>query len=128
MSNLRNTIAAAFAVAALAACAPVMDQAQTGPRESQTTLVVKNNNWQEVVIYMVRGPSRARLGSVAGMGTARFHLTDSMIANAGDVRILADPVGSARTYTSPVIDVLPGSQVELQVQSNINSSSFAVYR
>jgi hypothetical protein len=68
------------------------------------------------------------LGSVAGMGSARFRLSDTMVSSAGDVRIMADPIGSPRTYTSPVIDVVPGAEVQLQVQSNIIASNFAVYR
>jgi hypothetical protein len=128
MKFLRNTLVAAVAAAALGACAPAAEHAKLGNPESQTTLIVKNNNWQEVVIYMVRGATRARLGSVAGMGTGRFRLSDTMVSSAGDVRIMADPVGSTRSYTSPVIDVLPGAEVELQVQSNILASNFAVYR
>jgi hypothetical protein len=127
MKVLRNAFMAAVAAAALGACAPAAEHARLGNPESQTTLIVKNNNWQEVVIYMVRGATRARLGSVAGMGSARFRLSDTMVSNAGDVRIMADPIGSTRSYTSPVIDVLPGAEVELQVQSNIVASNFAVY-
>lgn len=126
MSILRNTLVAAIAALALGACAPVTEQAASHARESQATLLVKNNNWQEVVIYMLRGSSRARLGSVPSMGSARFRLEETMINGTGDVRIMADPVGSARSYTSPAINVIPGSEVELQVQNHISISSFAV--
>ena len=128
MKFVRNTLAVAVVATALGACAPAAEQARMGPAESQTTLVVKNNNWQEVVIYMLRGTTRARLGSVIGMGSARFRIADTMISGTGDVRIMADPIGSERTYTSPAIDVVPGAQVELQVQNLINISTFAVYR
>jgi FtsP/CotA-like multicopper oxidase with cupredoxin domain len=128
MKFLRNTVVAAFAAAALGACAPAAEQAKLGVPESQTTLIVKNNNWQEVVIYMLRGSARARLGSVVGMGTARFRISDTMVSRAGDVRIMADPIGSTRAYTSPVIDVVPGSEVELLVQNNIATSNYSVYR
>lgn len=128
MKFLRRTLVVAVAASAMGACAPASEQARMGPAEAQTTLLVKNNNWQEVVIYMLRGTTRARLGSVSGMGSARFRIADTMISGTGDVRIMADPIGSQRTYTSPAIDVVPGAQVELQVQSTINISSFAVYR
>ena len=128
MKFLRNALVAAVAAAALGACAPATEQSGPGAWESQTTLVVKNNNWQEVVIYMMRGASRARLGSVPSMGSARFRIAETMVNGIGDVRIMADPIGSDRTYTSPAINVVPGSEVELQVQSHISISSFAVYR
>jgi hypothetical protein len=128
MRFLRNALVSAVAVVALGACAPATEQAGFGARDSQTTLVVKNNNWQEVVIYMMRGASRARLGSVPGMGSGRFRIAETMVNGIGDVRIVADPIGSQQTYTSPAINVVPGSEVELQVQSHISISSFAVYR
>lgn len=127
MNTMRNTLAAACAALALGACAPVTEQASLSSRESQATLLVKNNNWQEVVIYMLRGSSRARLGSVPSMGSARFRLAEMMINGTGDVRIMADPIGSPQTYTSPAINVVPGSEVELQVQNHISISSFAVF-
>jgi hypothetical protein len=128
MRFLRNTIAVAITAAALGACAPATEQAQLGALESRTTLLVKNNNWQEVVIYMMRGSMRTRLGSVNSMGQARFRISDTMLTGTGDVRIVADPIGSERTYTSPAINVVPGSEVELQVQNVLSISSFAVYQ
>ena len=128
MRFLRNAVATAVAAVALGACAPATEQGMLGSPEIQTTLVVKNNNWQEVVIYMMRGAMRTRLGSVNSMGSARFKITDTMVNGTGDVRIMADPIGSPGSYTSPAINVVPGAQVELQVQNHISISSFAVYQ
>jgi hypothetical protein len=62
------------------------------------------------------------------MATAKFKITDAMSGGGyGEVRIIADPIGSDRTYTSPVINIVPGSQVELRLQNNIQISSFAVF-
>ena len=128
MKYVRSTWAAAVAAIAIGACAPATEQSQVGAPESATTLVVKNNNWQEVVIYVMRGAMRTRLGSVTSMNSARFRLSDTMMSGTGGVRIVADPIGSARTYTSPAITVTPGAQVELQVQNQISISNYAVYR
>jgi hypothetical protein len=62
------------------------------------------------------------------MGTAKFKITDAMAGGGyGEVRIMADPIGSERTYTSPVINIVPGSQVELRLQNRIQISSFSVF-
>jgi hypothetical protein len=128
MRVIRNTLVAVATAATLSACAPVTGQAEFGAPESQTTLVVENNNWSDMVIYLARGASRARLGSVTSMGTAKFRISDAMAGGGyGEVRIIADPIGSDRTYTSPVINIVPGSQVELYLQNNIQVSSFSVY-
>jgi hypothetical protein len=128
MKGIRSVLVAVATAAALGACAPATEQAELGRPESQTTLLVENNNWSDMVIYLVRGSSRARLGSVTSMGTAKFRITDAMAGGGyGELRIQADPIGSDRTYTSPVINIVPGSQVELRLQNNIQISSFSVF-
>jgi hypothetical protein len=128
MRAIRGALVAVATAATLGACAPAMEQAELAAPESQTTLIVQNNNWSDMVIYLARGPSRARLGSVTSMATAKFKISDAMSGGGyGDVRIIADPIGGNRTYTSPVINIVPGSQVEIRLQNNIQISSFSVY-
>ena len=128
MVGIRSALVAVATAAALGACAPANEQAGLGAPESQTTLLVENQNWSEMVIYVVRGASRSRLGSVSSMHSAKFRITDAVAGGGyGEVRIMADPIGSNRTWTSPVINIVPGSQVELRVQNNIQISSFSVF-
>jgi hypothetical protein len=128
MSALRSLVVAAAAAAALSACAPLAEQAELNSPEARTTLVVENKNWSEMVIYLVRGSSRARLGSVLSMTTAKFPIADVLTGGPyGELRIQADPVGSSRTYTSPVIHVVPGTQAELSLANNISMSHFSVF-
>ncbi|HEY0673672.1 MAG TPA: hypothetical protein VGD27_15445 [Longimicrobiales bacterium] len=124
--TFRSILVAAVAATALAACAPATEQAGLGSPESQTTLVVENNNWSEMVIYVMRGAARSRLGSVGSMSSAQFRITDTMVNGLGEVRIMADPVGSEKTYTSPVINVVPGARVDLKLQNHLAISYFSV--
>ena len=128
MRAIRTALVALTTAAAVGGCAPATEQAELGAPESQTTLVVENNNWSDMVIYVTRGASRTRVGSVASMRTAKFRITDSMAGGGyGEVRIVADAIGSNRTYTSPVINIVPGSQVEVRLQNSIQISSLSVY-
>ena len=126
MRGFHNTLVAAAIALGFAACAPVTEQASQSHFESQTTLHVDNHNWAEMTIYVMRGAARARLGSVPGMSKANFKITDTMVNGLGEVRIIADPVGSERTYVSPVINVVPGSRVALTLQSHLPISYFSV--
>ncbi len=126
MRGFHHTLVAAAIALGCAACAPAMEQASAGHFESKTTLHVDNNNWQDMTIYVMRGAARARLGSVRGMSKADFKITDTMVNGLGEVRIIADPVGSDRTYVSPVINVIPGSRVALTLQSHLPISYFSV--
>lgn len=128
MNAIITAVAALATAATLGACAPAMEQAELGAREGQTILVVENNNWSDMVIYVTRGASRTRIGSVTSMRTATFRITDSMAGGGyGEVRIIADPIGTDRLYTSPVVNIVPGSQVQLRLHNNIQVSSFSVY-
>lgn len=127
MKALRTFMVAAATAATLGACAPAAEQAELGTPETRTTLVVENNNWQEMVIYLVRGSLRSRIGSVPSLSTGKFTIPVSLTGGFGDLRVMADPIGSTRTYTSPVINIVPGSQVELTLQNNLAVSYFSVY-
>jgi hypothetical protein len=128
MKIMRNMLVTITSAAALAACAPATEHAGLGAPESRTTLVVDNDNIAEVVIYALRGNLRSRIGSVRGLSTGRFTVHDVMLGGQGDLRLLADPVGSTKTYTSPVIHVVPGAEVELQVRQNLKISTFSVFQ
>ena len=125
--GISNLLVAAAAAATLGACAPATQHARMASAERRTTLVIENHNWADMVIYVLRGTQRSRVGSVNSMSTARFKLPESVAGTYGELRIQADPIGSRRTYTSPVINVVPGTQVELRLENNISISSFAVY-
>ena len=127
MKLVRNLVVGFAAAATLGACAPAAEQAEFGPAERQTTLVVENNNWQDMVIYVMNGAQRARLGSVNSMGTARFRVTDAMGGGFGQLRLVADPIGSTRSFALPIINVVPGSQVQVKLENNLSTSSFSVF-
>jgi hypothetical protein len=121
-------LVAAATAATLGACAPLSEQAELNTPETRTTLVVQNNNWSEMVIYVVRGSTSARLGSVAGLATAKFPIPDVLSGGPyGEVRIMADPIGSNRVYTSEVIHIVPGTQVELSLANNLAMSYYSVF-
>lgn len=126
MRGFHHSLVAAAIALGCAACAPATEQASLSHFESQTSLHVDNNNWQEMTIYVMRGASRVRLGSVRGMSKADFRITDTMVNGLGEVRILADPIGSERGYVSPVINVVPGARVALTLQSHLPISYFSV--
>jgi hypothetical protein len=126
MKCVRNILIAATA-AMLGACAPAAEQAELGSPERGTTLIVQNNNWLDMVIYVVQGSQRARLGSVNSMTTSRFRITDSLAGGFGQLRLVADPIGSNRSFALPMINVVPGSEVQVRLENNIAASSYSVF-
>lgn len=128
MQAIRNILVAAITAAALGACAPATEQAANGiPTRNNTQLLVKNNNWLDVAVYLVRGGSRTRVGTVTSMAQAQFRIPDSYVLGVSDITVQADPIGSNRTFTSAPIQVYPGARVELTVENAVQLSNFAVY-
>ncbi len=112
------------------ACAPIGRKAAPGALQLQrpeTTVRVTNNNWATVVVYLVGSGAPARLGMVTSMRTEVLRVPRSLVSNPGSVRLMVDPVGSRHTYTSPVIQVGPGQQIEFNIENHLAISSIAVW-
>lgn len=126
--RMGSLVAALVASASLAACAPAMNGSEeVAQRNAETTLVVQNNNWTDMTVYVLRDGARARIGSVTGLSQGRFRLSDALVGGAGDVRILADPLGAGERFVSHPLIIMPGQEVRLRLENNIALSSYSVW-
>jgi hypothetical protein len=127
--SLRNGLLAAalVAVAPAGACAP-MAQARgpNGIGQEQTALIVENNNWQDMALYLLRSGTKVRIGSVPSFSKARIPLSGALIG-AGEIQLLADPIGSNRRFVTEPINVQPGQQVLFRLENNLAVSSYSVW-
>ena len=128
MKAIRGIIAAAAVV--LGACAPGADPANSPfernqPRE--VTVQVQNQNWSDMVVYAVRGGMRVRLGTVSAMSRGSFPVPRTALAGSGQLRLLADPIGSSRGFLSDVLSVRPGQRVSLEVGHDLAMSFTSVW-
>jgi hypothetical protein len=90
-------------------------------------VIVRNDNWLDVVIYAVHGSSRVRVGTVGGSSTTTFRLTREVANGATPLQILADPIGSRSTYVTDPVTLNPGQRLELQLGSPISISTYAIF-
>src|SRR5688500_4518844 len=114
-----NGIITAAAALSFAACAPSggLDGSGPHPRKGPeaTTVQVQNNNWSDMVVYLVQGSSRTRLGMVTSMGSETFRIPRSALGATGQVRLFADPIGSRVGYMTDPLNVRAGQRVALEV-------------
>jgi len=95
--------------------------------EAEGALVeVHNAHWQDINIYAVRAGTRFRLGTVLSNTTETFTVPPAMLM-PGDFRLLADPIGSSRTYLTDPLIVQPGQVIEFNVQNQLSMSSYSVW-
>jgi hypothetical protein len=104
-------------------------------RSSQTTaasvntpvdLEVENHNWSDIVIYLVRGTQRQRLGMVNALGKTVFTFPYRRLGTGGDARFSAHVIGGGG-YTSETVLVQPGQSLKWTLESDLARSSLAVY-
>jgi hypothetical protein len=117
----------AAAALIMAGCVPVTEQAANDRPVARTMLVVQNENWSEVKIYLLRGSQRTRLGSVPSMGQGRFAIPYAYVLGVSDITLQVDPIGGGGSYISPPIQVYPGARLALKVENELRLSNFAVY-
>ena len=87
---------------------------------------VANNNFADVTIYVVQSGMRWRLGTVSGLSRQAFTMP-RLSYDAGDLHLLADPVGGARSYLSPPVRVHAGEAVDLRLAATLSMSSVSVW-
>ena len=129
MSLRTGLMAAALAaVATLGACAPTTStNGPTNVNARGAWLVVENNNWQDMALYILRSGSRWRIGSVPSFTKARFALNDSLIGGTGEIQLMADPIGSNARFISEPLVVQAGQQVSFRLENNLAVSSYSVW-
>ena len=90
-------------------------------------LRVTNANWSEVRIYLVRAGAQLRLGSVTSNSTAVFEIPPDYLGQSGSVTLIADPVAGRAAYSTALIGIGPGDELELFVE-NLLQFSYLVVR
>jgi hypothetical protein len=113
-----------FGMAVLADCA--VFRRHTGNSHTSTVIHVRNDNWLDMKIYLVRNGDRERLGTVGSFNEAMFQVETSRL-RANDIRLFAAPIGSNATYLSPSIIVSQGQLVRLEIKNALSLSTVAVY-
>ena len=83
----------------------------------KTTVVVDNQNLNEMTIYAYQGTHRMRLGRARATSTTELRIPSSMLSGVVQMRFYAEPMvtGGQRAYVSEVIPVQPGDQVEFMI-------------
>lgn len=87
---------------------------------------VSNNNVLDMTVYAVNQSMRVRLGTVTTSTTQHFTLNLHQISATGEFQLLADPIGSRRTFTSESIHVFAGQAVEWMIQPDLRQSSLVI--
>lgn len=118
-------LAALLPVTAAAQSAEPVKGDQEAPVQvaTETTLTVKNQNWLDMRVFMVRNGARVSLGTVTSMSERTFELPEAVLGGGGfGARVVADPIGSRRGWVSESLSFFPGDQLEVTLQNHLGIS------
>lgn len=88
-------------------------------------LVVQNQNFYDMDVYVVSEGVATRIGDVTGNSTARFRLDPSFFPS-NELRVVATPVGgNGRAFSGP-LNVAPGQTIVFTIASVLRQSSATI--
>jgi hypothetical protein len=108
----------------LASCAPFW-----GPRDpwdveapQEVRLEVRNQHFNEMVIYAMPDGVRHRIGAVPGLNTVTFELPSMFVLRPGGLRLVITPIGSRETWSADPIYPFEGDTVVLVVAARLQQT------
>jgi hypothetical protein len=111
----------------LAGCHHASDDAPLGVDPNATVLVQVESHFPgDVVIYLVVGTQRVRLGTVTALRSAEFTFPWRRLQGSGVTRLLAHPLAGG-SFASDPLSVQPGQSITWTLESNLERSTLTVY-
>ena len=128
MSHRSSRAVAAIAlVVSLGACATASPGFGSPADPSEDTAVeVRNQAFSDMIVYVLSGGGRWRLGIVPGNSSATLRLPHHLVPAAGALELLADPIGG-RAYRMSAVGVSTGQWIELTLHESPSMSQISVW-
>lgn len=82
---------------------------------------VTNANWRDIHLYLDRDGELMPVGVVTPGEDTEITLP-LLATTAGDVRLVAAPIGGSDVYVSPILFLQPGDVVDLSLEQALNFS------
>lgn len=100
--------------------------AQDAP-DGEIALKVTNHNYLDVVIYVLHGGQRTRVGTVTGSSSAIFYLQSWVIGLGREIRLYGAPIGSTSYASTETLIVQVGQEIDWTLETDLRRSSVSVY-
>jgi hypothetical protein len=89
-------------------------------------LTLNNHHWLDINVFVLHDGEASRVTTVTASSSQSLILPLWMLGESKIVRIIAEPVGEAGSYTTDQLRVDPGQSVELNVESVLSRSNYSV--
>ena len=102
------------------------DDAGPSPLSDGFELTLNNHHWLDINVFVQHDGEASRVTTVTASSSQSLILPLWMLGESKIVRIIAEPVGEAGSYTTDQLRVDPGQSVELNVESVLSRSNYSV--
>ncbi len=89
-----------------------------------TTVEIANHNWRDLRVFVNRGGSRFRLGTVTSMNDASYHIPSDILVPGARIRIVVEIIGSSDALTTPEVPVESGLVIQWNIENYLSNSTF----
>ena len=117
-------------VAVALSCAGPRQKLETEPSPSPVAdgfeLTLNNHHWLDINVFVLHDGEASRVTTVTASSSQSLILPLWLLGESKIVRIIAEPVGEAGSYTTDQLRVDPGQSVELNVESVLSKSNYSV--
>lgn len=97
------------------ACRGNTEEQEVAEPAAPTYLMVRNQAFLDMNIYVYRSSQRIRLGTVNGSSSARILLPANLLFGPTSLRFQADPIGGGRKPITEEISVSAGDEIQLTI-------------
>ncbi len=126
-SEANKLLRASWVCLVLAGCASASEenpfQSGGARRGGLIEVLVVNNGYLDMHIYVVQSGQRRSLGMVTGLTQATMTLPRQIVESGRELQLLGDPIGSSRLYVSPFLYAYPGTRIRLTIQNLLSLST-----
>ena len=119
------TVSAVILVGTLAGCSTSAGYRYHfgGADPRDLTLSVVNGNVEDVRVYIMREEMRIPLGTVEGLGSRVFNISETKLGVRMVLRLAMVTASSRTDITMIPVDVEPGQQIEARLGTYLNNSN-----
>jgi hypothetical protein len=99
---------------------------ELGTPEANVLVTVKNQNVNDVDVFLLVNGIRQRLGTVVSQGSGNFEIPWDRIGPSSGLSLIVAPIGAPGAYRTGQLTVQPGAQIALAVAPVLRNSSIVI--
>jgi hypothetical protein len=126
MRNARRVVLMLMLVLTAASCSRGRKTQSSALSSGPVSVRVENHNWVNVVVYVLHGGQRTRLGLATGSKTTDFTIPYWIVGQVSTIQLQGDAVGSNDRVVTDAVSVRPWMRLAWTLETDLSRSALAI--